>query len=272
MKPGIGLIGKKLGMTQLFKEDGRPVAVTVLAAGPCPVVQMKNPEKDGYRAVQLGFGDCNLRRVQKPAAGHCAKANTAPKQVLKEFRLPAGQVGLPEQTALPGGEALAVGGSVTVELFKPGDRVDITGNSIGKGFQGGVKRWHWKGGPATHGSMSHRRPGSIGSSTNPSRVFKGHHLPGRMGNETVTIQALEVVRVDSSQNLLLIKGSVPGHDQSVVFIRKSRKPPRVKVAPVHKKKQTQVAPKAQAAGKAPASAKAPSPAKEKKGKAEGGAG
>lgn len=223
MKPGIGLIAKKVGMTQVFREDGRPVPVTVLEAGPCTVLRAKTVETDGYRAVQLGFG----------------------KSILKEFRLPADS-------------EFAVGSSVTVEqLFKPGDRIDVTGRSIGKGFQGGVKRWHWKGGPATHGSMSHRAPGSIGSSTNPSRVFRGHHLPGHMGDRRVTTQALEVVRVEAAQHLLLVKGAVPGSDRGIVLIRKSRKPPRVPVVqrPQAKKK---AAPQQVA--------KPAAPAKEKKGK------
>ena len=235
MKPGLGLIGRKLGMTQIFREDGRPVPVTVLAAGPCKVTRIKTVEKDGYRAVQVGFEE------KKP--------------LLREFRLG------PDQ-----GKEISVGAAVTVELFKPGDRVDVTGTSLGKGFQGGVKRWHWKGGPQTHGSMSHRAPGSIGSSTNPSRVFKGHHLPGRMGADQVTTQALEVIRVDAAENLLLVKGSIPGHDQGVVLIRRSRKPPKVYHAPQVKKRAAAAA-KA-TAGKAPAAkapaAKAPAAAKEKK--------
>lgn len=255
MKPGLGLIGRKLGMAQIFREDGRPVPVTVLAAGPCTVVQVKTPEKDGYRAVQLGFEPGDSKRISKPFLGRFTKANVSPQRLVREFRLPADQ-------------QVAVGSSVTVDLFKPGDRIDVTGTSIGKGFQGGVKRWHWKGGPQTHGSMSHRAPGSIGSSTNPSRVFKGHHLPGRMGGERVTTQALEVIRVDAAENLLLVKGAVPGHDQGVVLIRRSRKPPKVVHAPQVKKKagapQAAKAPAAKAAAaKAPAP-KAPAAAKEKK--------
>ncbi|MBI3333196.1 MAG: 50S ribosomal protein L3 [Candidatus Omnitrophica bacterium] len=217
MRPGVGLIAKKLGMTVVFREDGRPVPVTVLAAGPCTVVQAKSVQKDGYRALQLGF-------------------ELSKKRILREFRMPA----------VPGGaeapkEEHAVGSVVTVDIFKAGDRVDVTGTSIGHGFQGGVKRWHWKSGPQTHGSMSHRAPGSIGSSTNPSRVFKGHHLPGHMGNQRVTTQALEVIRTDPAQSLLLVKGAVPGSDNSVVLIRRSRKPPRVAVIhpSAHKKKQPQ---------------------------------
>ncbi len=217
-------------MTQIFREDGRPVPVTVLEAGPCTVVRAKTVESDSYRAVQLGFGE---------------------KKVLKEFRLPTDQ-------------ELAVGSTVTVEqLFKPGDRVDVTGRSIGKGFQGGVKRWHWKGGPATHGSMSHRRPGSIGSSTNPSRVFRGHHLPGHMGDERVTTQALEVVRVDPAQHLLLVKGAVPGSERGIILIRRSRKPPRV---PVVQRPQAKKKSAPQQAAKPAAAKAATAPAKEKKGK------
>ncbi len=229
MKPGIGLIGKKLGMTTLFREDGRPVPVTVLEAGPCTVVAAKTEERDGYRALQLGY-------KKRPA-----------KRVLREFRIPQDL-------------RYEVGATLTADLFKAGDRIDVTGTSVGLGFQGGVKRWHWKGGPQTHGSMSHRAPGSIGSSTSPSRVFKGHHLPGRMGGERVTTQALEVVRVDASNNLLLVKGSVPGRQESLVLIRKSRKPPKVAVAPRHaaKKKEVKPAAKAPAAGKAAAAPKAKS--------------
>ncbi len=223
MKPGLGLIGKKLGMTQVFQEDGRPVAVTVLEAGPCPVVAERTLEKDGYRAVQVGFGAVNPKRINKALAGQFAKAKAEPKHLLKEFRIPKE-------------EQVTVGSVVTVEIFKPGDRVDVTGRSIGKGFQGGVKRWHWKGGPQTHGSMTHRRPGSIGSSTDPSRVFKGHHMPGHMGDENVTTQALEVIRVDAQQNLLLVKGSVPGSDEGILLIRRSRKPAKVKHVPQVKKK------------------------------------
>lgn len=243
MKPGIGLIGKKLGMTQLFREDGRPAAVTVLEAGPCPVVLERTQGKDGYRAVQLGFEDRDPRRLSKALAGHFEKAKVAPKRILREFRLAKE-------------EQAAAGLVVTVEIFKPGDRVDVTGRSIGKGFQGGMKRWHWKGGKQTHGSMSHRRPGSIGSSTDPSRVFKGHHLPGHMGAETVTTQAMEVVRVDAQKNLLILKGSVPGSDQGVVLIRRSWKGPKVHHAPQVKKKVA-VPQAARAAGAAkPAAGKA----------------
>lgn len=218
MQPGVGLIGKKLGMTQLFRGDGRPVPVTVLEAGPCPVVMERTVERDGYRAVQVEF------RSQK-----------------KEFHLAQE-------------EQAASGTVLTVEMFKPGDRVDVSGRSIGKGFSGGMKRWHWQGGKQTHGSMSHRRPGSIGSSTTPGRVFKGHHLPGHLGNRRVTTQALEVIRVDAAHNLLMVKGAVPGSDRAIVEIRRSRKGPKVVHAPQRKKKATAVPQGPKAAAK-PAAAK-----------------
>ena len=242
----MGLIGRKLGMTQLFREDGQIVPVTVLEAGPCTVVAERTQERDGYRAVQLGFGEVTPRKLSKPLSGYFAKAGVPPREVLKEFRIPKE-------------DQVTVGSAVTVEIFKPGDRVDVTGQSIGKGFQGGPKRWHWKGGPQTHGSMSHRAPGSIGSSSDPSRVFKGHHLPGRMGHETVTTPALEVVRVDSQNNLLLVKGSVPGHDRTIVFVRRSRKPPRVAAPKAAPKKKASVP----QAGKQPAGGKQPAAKKGK---------
>lgn len=250
MRPGVGLIGRKLGMTQVFEPDGRPVPVTVLEAGPCAVVQEKTVEKDGYRAVQLGFGEADAKELTKPLAGHFAKRQAAAAQVLREFRL-----GKEDQAA--------VGSTVTVEIFKPGDRVDVTGRSIGKGFAGGVKRWHWKGGDQTHGSMTHRRPGSIGSSTDPSRVFKGHHMPGHMGDQTVTTQAMVVVRVDVGRNLLMLKGSVPGSEQALVLIRRSRKPPKVARAPQQPKKKMVAQPaggKPAAGGKAAGGKAAAAPA------------
>lgn len=229
MRPGVGLIGKKLGMTQVFREDGRTVAVTVLEAGPCPVLGERTLDKNGYRAVQIGFEDLPVKKTEKSQAGYFEKAKVSPKRHLKEFRLSKDEQVVP-------------GTVVTVDMFKPGDRVDITGRSIGKGFSGGMKRWHWKGGKQTHGSMTHRRPGSIGSSTTPSRVFRGHHMPGHMGDKTVTTLAMEVVRVDLEKNLLLLKGSVPGSDRAIVYIRKSVKPPKkVVVQTAVKKKAAQPA-------------------------------
>ncbi len=213
----IGLLAKKLGMTQVFNEHGRTVAVTVLQAGPCAVTQVKTDEKDGYRAVQLGFETIKEAKLTKSLQAHFKKAGTATMRFLREFRL-------------SNGEQYALGQQVTVEAFKEGELVDVTGTSIGKGFQGGMKRWHWKGGPATHGSTSHRGPGSIGSTTDPGRVFKGHHLPGHMGDEQVTVQNVRIMKIDPSANLLLIQGAVPGPENRLVIVNKSTKRPGVIVA------------------------------------------
>ncbi len=248
MPAPLGLLGRKLGMTQVFRKDGRPVPVTVLAAGPCTVVQMKPADVQGRRFIQLGFEEVKAEALTRPVAGHFAKAKVAPQRVLRGFQAP-------KETEV------AVGSVVTVEIFKPGDRVDVTGTSIGKGFQGGVKRWNWKGGPASHGSMSHRAPGSIGSSTNPSRVFRGHHLPGHMGDRRVTTQALEVIQIDSAQHLLVLKGAVPGHDDSLVWIRKSRKPPKVVVVAQQPKKAAKTAPAKAPAAKTQVPAKKPAQGK-----------
>lgn len=225
----IGLLGKKVGMTQVFLDDGRPVGVTVIEAGPCPVLQVRTPEKDGYRAVQLGFEDKPARLVSKPEQGQFAKAQVSPKRFVQEIRL-----GLAEEPPPA---------PVTVTIFSPGDFVDVVGTSIGHGFQGGMKRWHWKGGGASHGSMSHRRIGSMGANTDPGRVLRGHHLPGHMGHARRTIQSLEVIQVDPEHNLLVVKGTVPGHENGYLVIRKALK--RVKrVAPpvVAKKKEKKTAP------------------------------
>jgi len=207
-----GLLGRKVGMTQVFADDGSHVPVTVIEAGPCPVVGIRTMDSHGYNALQLGFGE-KKKGVSKPAAGHFKKANVAPTRVLREVRLEKGEM-------LQGYE---VGGTVTAELFKPGDFVDVIGVSKGKGFQGGVKRFGWSGGDATHGSMFHRAPGSIGASSDPSRVWPGHHLPGRMGGVRRTVLNLVVVRVLPEQNLVLVRGAVPGPNGSVVMVRKSVK-------------------------------------------------
>jgi len=213
----MGLLTKKLGMTRLFNERGRAVAVTVLQAGPCTVTQVKTPERDGYRAIQLGFEAMKARRLTKPLAGHLKKSGAGPLRYLGEFRV--------EES-----ETYTVGQQVTVEVFKEGELVDVTGTSIGKGFQGGVKRWHWKGGPKTHGSTSHRGPGSIGSTTDPGRVIKGHHLPGHMGFDRVTVQNLRIMKIDPQANLLVIQGAVPGPEERLVIVRKSTKRPGVVTA------------------------------------------
>ncbi|MBI4353978.1 MAG: 50S ribosomal protein L3 [Candidatus Omnitrophica bacterium] len=213
----IGLLAKKLGMTQLFNEHGRAVAVTVLEAGPCTVTQVKEPKDGGARAIQVGFESIEGKRLNKPMQGHFKKANTGAFRYLTEFR------GAPQ-------ESYAVGQELRVGLFQEGELVDVTGTSIGKGFQGGVKRWHWKGGPATHGSMSHRAPGSIGSTTFPGRVVRGHHLPGHMGNRRVTVQNLRIMKIDAEANLLVIEGAVPGPEQRLMMVKKSVKRPGVVVA------------------------------------------
>ncbi|MFZ5875137.1 MAG: 50S ribosomal protein L3 [Nitrospirota bacterium] len=201
-----GLLGRKLGMTQIYGDNGRLIPVTVVQAGPCRVVQVKTPETDGYRAVQLAFGPKRERRVNKPAAGHFKKANVPPAYHLREFPTD--------------GEGVEVGQTVTAETFQKGEMVSVSGVSKGKGFAGVMKRHHFAGGPATHGSMFHRQPGSIGASSFPSRVFKGKRLPGHMGAERVTVKGLQVVDVRADENLVLVHGAVPGPTGAVVEIHR----------------------------------------------------
>jgi len=203
-----GIIGKKLGMTQVFREGGLSEPVTAIQAGPCMVMQVKTLEKDGYQAVQLGYGTAR-QRARKHAKG---KEKEAPKpRYRREFPLAAGEEMTPGQT-------------VDVTLFQPGDKIDVTGTSRGKGFAGGVKRWNFRGGPKTHGqSDRHRAPGSLGAGTSPGRVFKGQHMAGHLGAERVTAINLEVVEVDTDRNLLLVKGSVPGMTNGLVLVKKSRR-------------------------------------------------
>ncbi len=205
-----GIIGKKLGMTQIFLEDGTRVPVTVIQAGPCYVVQKKTDAVDGYSSVQVGFESVAAANVNKPYLGHCTKSGHGVFRHLREFKNE--QVG-----------ELSVGDEITVTNFAADDVVDVTGTSIGKGFQGVIKRWNFKGGRASHGSRFHRAPGSIGASATPSHVFKNKKMPGQMGNVKVTIQRLKIVRVDAADNLLLIKGAVPGHKNSIITIKKSVK-------------------------------------------------
>jgi large subunit ribosomal protein L3 len=197
-------------MTRIFTEDGRWIEVTLLEAGPCTVVQRKTKEKDGYEAVQLGFGELKERRCVKPLQGHFAKAGVAPKKALREFDL----VG--EAELNPGDE-------VRADIFKAGDHVDVCGTSKGKGFAGVQKRHGFRGGPATHGSNFHRRPGAIGQSADPSKVFKGVGMPGHMGNKRITIQNLEVVDVNPEKNLIMIRGAVPGANGGLIMVKKSVK-------------------------------------------------
>ncbi len=206
--PG-GLIGKKLGMTRIFDNNGLVLPVTVIEAGPCFVVQKKNEAKDGYEALQMGFDRRALDKCNKPERGHLEKHGAKSGfKYLREFRV-AGAAGFEE------------GQEITVEQFAVGDRVDVIGTSKGKGFAGTVKRWNFHRGPMGHGSMSHRAPGSIGASAYPSRVVKGKKLPGQMGNARVTMKNLEVVDVRPEENLLVVKGAIPGPRQGLVLIKKA---------------------------------------------------
>lgn len=200
-----GILGKKLGMTQVFTNEGNVVAVTVIEAGPNVVLQKKDLENDGYEAVQLGFSDKKERRATKPEAGHAKKANTAPKRYIREF----------SGVDLTGFE---VGQEIKADIFVEGEFVDVTGTSKGKGFAGVIKRWGQSRGPMAHGSRYHRGPGSMGS-IQANRVPKGKRLPGHMGHEKVTVQRLEVVKVDAERNVLLVKGSIPGPKNSFVKIQ-----------------------------------------------------
>lgn len=206
-----GILGKKLGMTQVFAADGKRIPVTVVQAGPCVVLQRKTVETDGYNALQLGFGQKAAQRTNQPAMGHFKKAGQGAFQYLRELDVE----GIDEHQ---------VGDEITCDgLFAAGELVDVCGTSKGKGFQGVIKRWNFSGGRNTHGSMFHRGPGSIGCSAWPSRVFKGKKMAGQMGNRKVTTRGLEVVDVRAGENLILIKGAVPGAANGLVVIRKSRK-------------------------------------------------
>ena len=197
-------------MTQVFDEVGRVVPVTVIEAGPCHVVQVKSLDKDGYAAVQLGFGDVKPKHVTKPLKGHFDHAGVPARKWLREFHVATD-------------EEYHVGQIIAVDTFAPGDKVDVTATSLGKGFQGVIKRHHFRRGPTTHGSKYHRRVGSLGASSDPSRVFKGRRLPGRMGSKQRTVQNLTVVRSDPERNLLLVKGSVPGRRGAFVMVRSTNK-------------------------------------------------
>jgi large subunit ribosomal protein L3 len=204
------IIGRKIGMTNVFTEDGRYVPVTVIAAGPCSVVERKTVEKHGYDAAVLGFEDAKLKHLTKPMAGRFAKLNTAPKTVLREFRGDLGET--------------KAGDTVAVNVFAIGDRVDVVGTSKGKGFTGIMKRWNGSGGGASHGQMIHRQPGSNGD-TNAAKTVKGSRRPGHLGVDRVTALNLEVIRADEARNLLLVRGAVPGGRSGVVIVRPSVKSP-----------------------------------------------
>ena len=204
------ILAKKIGMTQIFDENGALVPVTVLEAGPCAVVQVKTTENDGYNAVQVGFGDIREKLVNKAAKGHFAKAGVEAKRFLKEFRL-------------ENASEYSVGQELKADVFAAGDKVDAVGTTKGKGFQGAIKRFGLSRGPMKHGSKYHRHAGSNGPATSPGRVFPGKHMPGQMGNVRATVQNLEVVRVDADKNLIIIKGAVPGPKKSLVVIKDSVK-------------------------------------------------
>lgn len=205
-----GLIGKKLGMTQVFADDGTRIPVTIVEAGPCVVVQKKTVAKDGYNAIQVGFENKDSNRSNRALVGHCKSAEKGAFQYLREIRT--------EDI-----DQYNVGDIITADIFSEGELIDVTGTSIGKGYQGVIKRWNFQGGRSTHGSRFHRAPGSIGSSATPSRVFKNTRLPGHLGNARVTVQRLEVVRADAAENILMIKGAVPGPANALVMIRDSVK-------------------------------------------------
>ena len=210
-----GLLARKVGMTQVFSETGERVPVTLLEAGPCTVVARRTVARDGYDAVQIGFEPVQEKRLSRPQAGYFKKAGTKPQRVLREVRVPADA-------------AFEVGQELRVDLFKPGEFVDVTATSKGKGFSGQHKRHHFGRGPVTHGSHNIRQPGSIGSSSTPSRVYKGMRMAGQLGNARSTTAHLKVVRVDPDRNLLLVHGAVPGHTNTLVLVRDSRRQARAR--------------------------------------------
>ncbi len=222
----IGLLGKKIGMTQIFRDNGEAVGATVIEAGPCYVLQIKTKDKEGYSALQIGYEKQKEKHLNKPLLGRFKKINLKPLKIIKEVRISE-----EEQ------DRYKIGDEVKVDIFEIGDFVDVAGISIGKGFQGVMKRWSFSGHPASHGSTIHRAPGSIGASSTPSRVFKGQHMPGRMGNKTVTIQNLEVLDVDVDNNLLVVKGSVPGSKRGYLVIRQARKKNKSKQADLGEKSE-----------------------------------
>lgn len=206
-----GLIGKKIGMTQIFADDGRRIPVTVVAAGPCTITQLKDNAKDGYTSVQLAYESMESQRVSKSILNHCAAAAKGAFRYFREFR----NIDIADKS---------IGDTLTAEIFTTGEFVDVHATSKGKGFQGVMKRWNFKGGKASHGSRFHRAPGSIGCSATPSRVFKNKKMPGQYGNATITVQRLQVIRIDAEANLILIKGAIPGPKNGIVTIKNTVKP------------------------------------------------
>ncbi len=238
----LAILGKKIGMTQFINAEGALVCATALEAGPCVVTDLKNEEKHGYKAIQIGYGDeVKPKNVSKATRTQFEKKKLPLKKWLREVRLELE-------------ENYEIGQEIKADVFKAGDLLDVQGRSIGKGFAGGMKRWHWKGGPGSHGSMFHRRIGSIGASSFPSRTWPGHHMPGHMGDANITVQNLQVLKVDATKNLILVKGSVPGGDNALLYIRRSLKKPlgvKPKVAPKksEKKDPLKASKQAAAAGK-----------------------
>ncbi len=218
-----GILGKKIGITQCFTDKGVMIPVTIIEAGPCTVLSMKEGGKNGGGAsVRLGYDDKKETRTNKPDLGNFKKSKSSPKRYIKEVGVDSLQ-------------AYKVGQQVTVDIFRKGEYVDVTGTSKGKGFQGGIKRWNWTAGKSGHGSMHHRQPGSIGASSFPSRVFKGQHLAGHMGNKKVTVQNLRIVDIDKEHNLLAVEGTVPGHNNGYLTIRTAKKMPAVVAETASKK-------------------------------------
>lgn len=208
----LGLLGKKLGMTQIFDKDGKSVPVTVIEAGPCYVLQIKNRERDGYSAIQLGFEKKPKRKTIKPEEGRCKKAGVEPLRFVKEIKVNEEEI-----------KKITVGQEITVDLFKSGEKVDVTGISKGRGFAGAIKRFGITRGPMSHGSMYHRRPGSSSASSDPAHVFKGKVMPGHLGNRRCTVLNLKVEKTDKERNLLMVRGSVPGALNGYLIVRKSIK-------------------------------------------------
>ena len=219
-----GILGKKIGMTNIFDEEGRLIPVTLIEAGPCVVLEVKTKESAGYSAVLLGFGEKKEKKVKEPQKGLFKKLKISPKNVIKELRI-------------EGASPHKCGDKVDLSVFRSGNYVDITGTTIGKGFQGGMKRWGWSGGEAGHGSMFHRRVGSVGASSYPSRVHKGKTMPGHMGSEKCTMQSLQIVSVDVERSTLAVKGSVPGHRDSLLIVKQAKKrPPKAEAKPAKQEK------------------------------------
>jgi large subunit ribosomal protein L3 len=222
-----GILGRKVGMTQIFDEEGRVVPVTVISVEPCVVSQVKSVDRDGYSAAQLAFEECNVNRLTRPEQGHLAKAGVQPRRFLHE-------VGILDGASVAVGDVVAAG-----DVFSEGDKIQVSGVSKGKGFAGAVKRYHFHGGDMTHGSMVHRKPQS-GGATDAARTFKGARRPGQMGNERVTQQGLRVVRIDSEKHLLLVKGAIPGANGGLVELRKAHRVERVKNTQTNVKKSNKV--------------------------------